>query len=180
MMVNEYKRLIQKCACLAIKPTNEALTVSIAEQKMTFWRDGQVAGTFSISTGRQPPSCIVDSLGTPTGLHAIADRIGDGEPVGTVFRGRVGIGSRFDELKPEEQAKNLITTRILRLRGLETGHNAGLGCDTYERMVYIHGTNHEDMIGRPNSAGCIELRNEDMLELFDATPEGTLVLIEDS
>lgn len=178
-MEENYKRLIQKCACLAIKPTNEAMTVSIAQQRMVFWRDGREAGTFSISTSRRPPSCIVDSLGTPTGLHTVADRLGDGEPLGSVFRGRVSLDRTYDQMEPEEQQKNLITTRILRLRGLEAGHNAGPGCDTYDRLIYIHGTNHDDRIGRPNSAGCIELTNVEMLELFDATPEGTLVLIEE-
>lgn len=73
--------------------------------------------------------------------------------------------------------RNLITTRILRLRGLETGYNAGQGCDSYERYVYIHGTNHEDRIGEPFSGGCVELRNAEMLELFDAVREGDLVWI---
>ena len=178
-MEEKFKRLIQKCACLAIKPTNEALTVSIADQQMVFWRDGQVVRKFSISTGRQPPSCIVDSLGTPTGLHAIADRIGDGEPVGTVFRGRVSLGRTYGEMEPEEQQKNLITTRILRLRGLEAGHNAGPGCDTYDRMIYVHGTNHEEMVGQPNSAGCIETAQRRNARSLQRTPEGTLVLIEE-
>ena len=178
-MTDEYRRLILKCASLKITPTNEALIVSIAEQKMVFWRDGQVAGSFPISSGRRPPSCIVDSLGTPTGLHNVADRLGDGEPLGTVFRGRVSLGRTYDQMGPEEQQKNLITTRILRLRGLEAGHNAGPGCDTYDRMIYIHGTNHEERIGQPSSAGCIEMVNEEILDLFNRIPEGSLVLIEE-
>lgn len=178
-MEDEYKRLIQRCACLAIKPTNTAMTVSIARQRLIVWQDCQVAASHAVSTGRRPPSCQVDSLGTPTGLHAIADRLGDEEPVGTVFRGRVSVGCRFEDMEPEEQKKNLITTRIMRLRGLEAGLNAGPGCDTYDRLIYIHGTNHEDMIGRPNSAGCIELRNQEILDLFNTIPEGTLVFIEE-
>jgi hypothetical protein len=178
-MEEKYKRLIQKCACLSIKPTNEVMTVSIAHQEMVFWRDGRIAGTFSVSTGRRPPSCMVDSLGTPTGLHAVADRIGDGEPIGTVFKGRVSLGRVYSEMPPEEQRKNLITTRIMRLRGLEEGHNAGPSCDTYDRLIYFHGTNHEEMIGQPNSAGCIEFTNDEMLELFNAVPECTLVLSEE-
>ncbi len=155
------------------------MTVSIEEQKLVYWRDGQVAATFAVSTGRRPPSCLVNSLGTPTGLHAIADRIGAGEPVGTVFKGRVSQGQVYSEMPSDKREKNLITTRIMRLRGLEAGHNAGPGCDSYDRMIYIHGTNHEEMIGRPNSAGCVELTNEDMLELFEIVPEGSLVLIEE-
>ena len=46
--------------------------------------------------------------------------------------------------------------------GLEA-HNA----NTYERYVYIHGTNHEEAIGEPASHGCIRMRNNDVAELFD-------------
>jgi hypothetical protein len=179
MMEEEYKRLIQRCTALAIKPTNQALTVSIVRQKMVFWIGGIESAAFSISTGKLLPSCIVDSLGTPTGLHAIADKVGDGEPLGTVFRYRLSLEKKYWEMDAEEQKKNLITTRFMRLRGLEEGHNAGPGCDSFDRLIYIHGTNHEEKIGTPNSAGCIEMRNPEILDLFNQAPSGTLVLIEE-
>lgn len=178
-MEEEYRRLIQRCTALAIKPTNEALTVSIRRQEMIFWTGGNKASVFAVSTSRNPPSCVTDSLGTPTGLHAIADRVGDGEPLGTVFRYRLSLGKRYWEMEPEKQKKNLITTRIMRLRGLEEGHNSGDGRDSYDRLIYIHGTNHEEKIGKPNSAGCIEMRNEEILDLFNQAPTGTLILIEE-
>ena len=81
--------------------------------------------------------------------------------------------------RPQAQQRNLITTRIIRLRGLEAGHNSGTGCDSYERYIYIHGTNHEGRIGVPFSGGCIELRNSDMAELFDCVDEGDLIWIGD-
>ena len=40
----------------------------------------------------------------------------------------------------------------------------------------IHGTNEEDKIGSPVSAGCIRLRNADVEELYALVPIGTLVL----
>ena len=132
---------------------------------------------FAISTSKNPPSCEADSYGTPLGLHALADKIGDGEPLGMVFKGRVPTGQHFAEFPEEEQGRNLITTRIIRLRGLEAGKNSGQGCDSYERYVYIHGTNHEDRIGEPFSGGCVELRNTEVVELFDAVSEGDHVWI---
>jgi len=179
MMEEEYKRLINRCTALAIKPTNVALTVSIQRQEMTFWTDGKKASVFTISTSRNPPSCVTDSLGTPTGLHVIADKVGDGEPLGTVFRFRLSLGKKYWDMEPEEQKKNLITTRIMRLRGLEEGHNAGPGRDSFDRLIYLHGTNHEEKIGTPNSAGCIEMRNPEILDLFNQTSSGTLLLIEE-
>jgi lipoprotein-anchoring transpeptidase ErfK/SrfK len=72
---------------------------------------------------------------------------------------------------------NLITSRILWLRGLETGVNLGGGVDTYKRYVYIHGTQREDRIGEPLSAGCILMRNADVIGLYDEVRVGDLVWI---
>src|SRR5690606_32351873 len=77
-------------------------------------------------------------------------------------------------LSEEENTPNLVTTRILRLRGLEPGKNSGENCDTYDRYIYIHGTNHEDRIGTPDTAGCIVLRNAEVITLYNSTPEGSL------
>ncbi len=131
-----------------------------------------------MSSSKRPPSCQENSFGTPWGLHEVSEKIGEGEPEGMVFKGRVPMGLRFWECEPDEQEKNLITTRILRLCGLEVGLNAGQGCDTFERMVYLHGTNHEDKIGQPASAGCLQLRNKEILEVFEIVPVGSLLYIE--
>ena len=125
-----------------------------------------------------------DSLGTPRGLHEIAEKHGAGQPPGIVFKARVAIGKHFSELTPEEQQRSLITSRILWLRGLETGSNAGrnaegVSVDTYDRYVYIHGTNHEDKLGVPFSAGCVHLSNLEMIELFDQVRPKDLVYISD-
>jgi phosphoserine phosphatase len=63
---------------------------------------------------------------------------------------------------------DLVLSRILRLEGLDA-ENA----NTLERFIYIHGTNHEDKIGQAASHGCIRLRNQDVIELFDMVNEGT-------
>ncbi len=94
-----------------------------------------------------------------------------------VFKGRVATGKHFSEYSAEEQAGNLITTRILRLRGLEHGKNAGDGCDSYQRYIYIHGSNHEERIGEPFSGGCVEMLNADVIELFNWAESGDLVWI---
>ncbi len=162
---------------LDIKQTPRFLMVSIAAQSLELsLADGSIR-RFAISTAALPPSCIENSQGTPTGLHRIARKIGDGAPTGTVFRGRVSIGKRFDELSAEERAPNLVTTRILWLEGLEPGHNQGEGRDSFQRYIYIHGTNHEERIGTPSSGGCVLLRNAEMIELYDLVNEGDLVFI---
>ena len=175
-MYSIYKKIIDKCNGLNIPTSQHLLFVSIAEQKLYFFDNANLKKTYSVSTSRNPPSCVANSLGTPTGLHKIDGKIGDGEALCTVFRARKPCGLVCEQT-PDEQEKNLITTRIMRLRGLENGVNAGGELDTYNRFVYIHGTNQEDKIGTPNSHGCVLLKNAEVKELFDIVNDGSIVLI---
>ncbi len=159
-----------------INLTSYLIYVSIGEQKLYLFSNSNLEKIFDISTSRAKPSCVKDSLGTPSGLHKIDGKIGANAPIYTVFRGRVASGL-LSEQSADDLKKNLITTRIMRLRGLEDGINSGGDVDTYARYVYIHGTNQEDKIGKPNSHGCVLLRNEEVAELFDIVNDGTLVLI---
>lgn len=170
-----YAELLRVAASHNVKLSDNVLLVSIGEQKLWHLLRGNLLASYSVSTSKRPPSCIADSLGTPNGLHCVADKIGGGAPIGMVFRARKPIGKCYWDLSEEENTPNLVTTRILRLKGLEPGKNSGPGCDTFDRFVYIHGTNHEDRIGSPDTAGCIALRNQEVITLFDSTPEGTLL-----
>jgi len=166
-----------KIEALKIKPSARRLLVSIADQRVELVENNRAISAFRVSTSLKPPSNLQDSNGTPAGLHRIAQKIGSGAPIGEVFKGRVSIGRRYDELDEEAQRPNLITTRILWLEGLEAGFNQGGGCDSYQRYIYFHGTNHEDKIGQPASGGCVQLLNQQMLELFDAVEAGDHVYI---
>jgi hypothetical protein len=107
----------------------------------------------------------------------ICSKIGRKARLGSIFRNRrntkkiAKIGSDFD--------KDLITTRILRLQGLEPTENKGKGIDTFHRCIYIHGTAEEHLIGKPASHGCIRMKNKDIVELFALIPLNTVVIIED-
>lgn len=156
------------------------LVVRISTATLQFFRNGLLARSFIVSTSRRPPSNVKNSLGTPRGLHEIAERIGAGQPPGMVFTSRRPTGRHFSEvLEREPENDNLITSRILWLRGLEPGVNRGGNVDTHGRYVYIHGTNHEDRIGEPLSAGCVLMRNLDIVELYDQVRAGDLVWITD-
>ncbi len=96
-----------------------------------------------------------------------------------VFKSRVSTGRHFNEWPETQDVENLITSRILWLRGLEAGVNLQGEVDTYSRYVYIHGTNRESEIGTPISAGCVLMRNLDIVELYEAVRSGDLVLITD-
>src|SRR5207247_3450625 len=115
-----------------------------------------------------------NSMRTPPGWHRIHARIGDGAETGAVFESRVPTGVVWHG---EPLVADLILTRILTLEGLEDGVNRGPGHDSLERYIYIHGTNHEDQLGRPASHGCVRLANADVVELFDRVAEGAAVFI---
>jgi hypothetical protein len=168
------------CSRLGIKPGERLLAVRISTATLQFFRRGELAKSYVVSTSRKPPSNIKNSLGTPRGLHEIAERIGAGQPPGMVFKSRVPTGRHFSEmLDREPDNDNLITSRILWLRGLEPGVNQGGNVDTYGRYVYIHGTNHEACLGEPLSAGCVLMRNLDIVELYEQVRVGDRVWIAD-
>jgi hypothetical protein len=168
---------MQKCAVLGIKPANQVLAVHLATQTLQFCRSGKLVRAFAVSTSLRPASNVKGSLGTPLGLHVVAEKIGHGQPPGVVFRSRMPTGRHFGEFSEEENRKNLITTRILWLQGLEPGVNQGGEVDSHDRYIYIHGTNHEERIGMPQSAGCVLMRNLDVIELFDEVRVGDQVWI---
>lgn len=178
-MEKPWERVTKACALLGIKPTARVLLVNIGAHTLQFLQAGEVVKSYVISTSRRPPSNRSGSLGTPRGLHEIAERIGAGQPAGMVFKARQPTGRHYRELPGSETETNLITSRILWLRGLEERVNRGGEVDTYQRYIYIHGTNHEDRIGEPLSAGCVLMRNLDIIELYDAVRPGDQVLITD-
>ncbi len=151
----------------------------IATQTLQYYRNSSLVRSYVISTSLRPPSNIKNSLGTPRGLHEIAERIGAGQPAGMVFKGRIPTGRHFSELSDEEQKTNLITSRILWLRGLEPAVNLGGEVDTKDRYIYIHGTHHEHRLGQPQSAGCVHMANLDLIELYEEVRPGDQVMIVD-
>lgn len=172
--------MLRRLSELGERPTDPMLGISISQQRSFFFKNKECELSFPVSTSKNSPSEVENSFGTPRGLHAVAEKYGEGAPSGMVFKGRVATGKLYSEFDGEERRRNLITSRILRLKGIESGKNAGPGVDSYERFIYLHGTNHEDRIGRPFSGGCIEFTNRAIIQLFDQVPVGALVWIEDS
>jgi hypothetical protein len=149
----------------------------VASQEILHLHNGKSVKSYAMSSSKLRPSCKEGSLGTPWGLHVVCEKIGEGKKTGTVFEGRVSIGLTAEECSLEKRSRNLITSRILRLDGLELGVNRGGELDTYKRYVYIHGTNHEQKIGTPASSGCLQMLNSEIIELFSIIPVGTHLFI---
>jgi lipoprotein-anchoring transpeptidase ErfK/SrfK len=145
-----------------------AIRISVAEQRLELFRDGALVASYPVSTSRFGLGSEEGSMKTPLGKFRIGEKIGADLPSGTIFRNRI-------PLAPEEAAPtdDLVLTRILWLDGLET-HNA----NTRDRFIYIHGTNHEEEIGRPVSHGCIRMKSDDLIALFNAVSIGAEVRID--
>src|SRR5690625_4900614 len=115
---------------------------------------------------------------TPRGRHQVRAKIGAGAPNGGVFVGRRQTGELYDHaLGRAFPERDWILTRILWLSGLEPGFNRFGELDTMRRYIYIHGCPDTEPMGVPGSAGCIRLRNHELLDLFERTPVATPVLI---
>ena len=150
------------------------LLVDVAEQCVHLIESGEVTFTATASTSRYGIGGDEGSNRTPLGWHRIHARIGSGAEAGTVFKSREPTGEVW---RGETREDDLITTRILWLEGLEPGVNQGPGCDSRERYIYFHGTNHESRLGTADSSGCVRLANADIARLFDLVREGDLVAI---
>src|SRR5271154_4173216 len=153
------------------------LAVNIVEQAVSLFEQNKFVKKFPCSTSRFGIGQTEGSNRTPLGLHRIAEKIGAGEPAGTVFKSRQIIG----HTSQPEFAGAKITTRILWLEGLEPGLNQGfngeVNVDSHARYIYIHGTADQKSVGQPASHGCIHLADADLIPLFDLLPGGTLVWI---
>jgi hypothetical protein len=169
------KACVVKCDKLGIAPTHYVLTVNIAQQRASLYEQNRLVKTYVCSTSRFGIGERENSNRTPRGLHRIAEKVGDGEPAGTIYRDREVIGS-VAQLGVKAGS---ITTRIMWLEGLEPGYNQGGNVDTHERTIYIHGTGDQTSLGRPASHGCIHFADPDLISLFDLLPTGTLVWIEE-
>lgn len=143
--------------------------VSIADQTLELRENGELLQTFPISTSAFGLGSEPGSMKTPLGEFEIAEKIGHGALPGAVFKSRIPTG----EIGTEDHPDDLVQTRILWLHGLQE-HNA----NSRDRYIYIHGTNQESKIGTAASHGCIRMRNEDVISLFDAVEPGTKVFIQ--
>jgi len=156
------------------------LYIRLSEQQLYLTEDGKLLFQAPISSAKNGPGEQNGSSCTPRGWHCIRAKIGAGAAENTVFVGRRPTGERFDAgLARAHPERDWILTRILWLSGLERGRNRLGPVDSMRRYIYIHGTPDSEPMGEPHSHGCIRMRNEDIIRLFDMLPVYTRVLIEE-
>lgn len=145
------------------------IIIDLKTQTLSLMKDGQAVSRYSISSAAAGEGTESGSCKTPVGRFRIRRKIGEGVPVGTIFRGRVPVGVWHSG---ERSADDLITSRILWLDGLDEKN-----ANTFDRYIYIHGTNHEEYLGTSCSHGCIRMRNDDIVSLFSFVSENAFVEI---
>lgn len=146
-----------------------SIVVSVTEQTLAIVDGGAVREKFPVSTSKFGLGDKLNSYATPLGALEIASKIGANAPLGAVFKGRKMTG---EILKPNAAGRDPIVSRILWLRGLESGN-----ARAYDRGIYIHGTPVESLIGKPASYGCIRMRSKDVARVFSSVRVGTKMAI---
>jgi len=154
------------------------IEISIPEQNLALLENGREARRYDVSTSRNGAGERQGSFCTPRGEHIVRAKIGAGQPWNTVFVRRRPTGEIWtSELAERFPGRDWILTRILWLSGCEPGRNRLGEVDTMRRYIYIHGSPENVEMGKPGSIGCIRMRNQDIVELFELVPAGTAVRI---
>lgn len=152
------------------------IKVSVAKQQLQLYCDDNLEQEYSVSTAKLGVGQIQGSECTPLGKHKIRAKIGARQPINSVFVGRRPTGEIYNEaLQAQYPGRDWILTRILWLCGTQIGHNRFGEVDTMRRYIYIHGAPDSHPMGVPSSHGCIKMRNQDVIELFDLVEVSTPV-----
>ena len=150
--------------------------VNSSNQTLYLFKDDSLVFESKISTSKYGMGCKMNSYKTPTGLHRVSSMIGKGLPAGTLFKNRRPTKKVIKKIPLDNS--DYITSRILRLNGLEEGKNKGDNVDSYYRYIYIHGTPYSNTLGSKQSQGCIRMSDSAVIKLFDLVDQNTLVLID--
>lgn len=155
-----------------------AAIIKISAQMLYMYSAREYVCNYPVSTSRFGIGHDEGSYKTPAGTHCVKEKIGSDAEFAEIFKTRKrtrGCASiEHNEICTNE---GYITSRILWLAGLEEGVNKGAGIDSYARYIYIHGTNEEGLIGQPTSEGCIRMKNQDVIDLYDCLMISSLVIL---
>jgi predicted GNAT family N-acyltransferase len=137
---------------------------------------GTLLRRYPVSTARNGAGEQNGSFCTPRGRHIVRAKVGAGETANSVFVRRRPTGEVWTpQLAEQFPDRDWILTRILWLSGQEPGRNRLGEVDTMRRYIYLHGSPDTVPMGTPGSIGCVRMRNQDIVELFDLVPAYTPV-----
>ena len=153
------------------------LDISIADQKLDLIRNGNTIISYPVSTALNGAGEKMGSECTPTGWHKIRAKIGSSQPKNSVFVSRRATSEIYTpELSKQFPERDWVLSRVLWLGGIEPGKNRYGKVDSTWRYIYIHGC-PDELMGKPESHGCVRMKNQDVIDLFQQVNAGTLVNI---
>jgi lipoprotein-anchoring transpeptidase ErfK/SrfK len=158
-------------SCATQKDVQHRVVISVKDQKLAVLDRETLMAIYPVSTSKYGVGDWRGSYRTPLGELEVAQKIGEGLPPGTVFKDRRRTG---EIVRVDAPGRDPIVTRIIWLRGLEW-QNA----NAFRRDIYIHGTPEERNIGLPVSYGCVRMKSEDVIKLYDVVGAGAHVTIVD-
>ncbi|MFV3326573.1 L,D-transpeptidase family protein [Pseudomonas sp. NY15372] len=162
-------------------PDLDFLHISLADQRLYGFAQGELRVRLAVSTARNGAGERAGSGCTPRGLHQVRAKIGAGLPQGAVLSSRRWTGEVWSQaLHARFPGRDWILGRILWLSGCEPGFNRLGQVDTFRRYIYVHGTPDTEPMGIPLSHGCIRMRNSDLVPLFDRVQEHCRVRIDEA
>src|SRR5437016_9443202 len=159
-------------SCVTPKDVQHHVIISVKDQKLALLEREKLIATYPVSTSKYGLGDWRGSYRTPLGELEIAQKIGGGMPPGTVFKDRIRTG---EMVLPNAAGRDPIVTRIIWLRGREPQNANAFGRD-----IYIHGTPEERNLGLPVSYGCVRMRSNDIIKLYEMVGLGAQVTIVDA
>src|SRR5205823_9858251 len=162
--------LLFLASCATHKDMQHRVVISVKDQRLAVLDRQTLIAVYPVSTSKYGVGDWRGSYRTPVGELEIAQKIGDGMPPGTVFKDRRQTG---EIVGVNALGRDPIVTRIIWLRGLELQNG-----NAFRRDIYIHGTPEERNIGLPVSYGCVRMKSEDVVKLYDVVgtgADGTIV-----
>ncbi|NOQ65323.1 MAG: L,D-transpeptidase family protein [Methyloprofundus sp.] len=154
------------------------IEVCISTQILDLIDEGRVLQSYPISTAKNGVGQLMGSECTPLGWHKVRAKIGADQPINSVFIGRRATGEVYTHALAEQYPKrDWILSRILWLGGLEPRFNRYADVDSTWRYIYIHGCPDHLLQGKPESHGCIRMKNSDVIDLFQQVQAGEIVFI---
>ena len=143
--------------------------ISVPDQELAALARGKVIARFPVSTSKFGTGDGVGTYRTPLGAFIISAKIGDHLPAGAVIKSRTPTG---EVVAANSLGRDAIVSRVIWLRGKDAANR-----NAYERCIYIHGTAEEKRIGRRASFGCVRMKSNDVIALYQLAHIGAAVLI---
>ena len=147
-------------------------------QQMILTKDGQSAiQKIPVSTALNGFGFSSDSATTPTGFMKTGRKfLGKKyqvfvakQPTDTIL----GPNEAGDRIVDGKKHTAEVLTGLIELHGMEDCNS-----NTFDRQIYIHGTNRERNLGQKASGGCVRVSNNNLIWLNNNIPPNTPVFIQ--